>query len=347
MNKNLETKLAEISYLSTKLKKHLNEVSSLAAFFKKNEVKKKVLIEQEVLEHITLLEEEKQLITYFSSNYPETLKNIDNPPIILYYRGNISLIEQNILAIVGSRNPTIINEKFSADLSRYCKDNEIVTVSGLAQGIDSKVHKVSVKNTIAILGFGFNHIYPRFNKELLTEISAQGLVITEFFDITGPTKYNFPMRNRIIAALSKATVIIEAKESSGSLITSNFARDYGKTVFAVPSHPYDYRSAGCNRMINEGAILLQDFSQILQEYNFLTEGDLINDKKRASKKIDSLEKQEKLILNKLSTNGFEIQEIAEAINIDPEHLLEILGELELKDFIYRDMFGKIYRKFHN
>jgi DNA processing protein len=208
------------------------------------------------------------ILTIHSGNYPINLGYIQNKPFVLYYKGNIELINSNSIAIVGTRKPTLYGkwacEKFTKELINY----NLTIVSGLAYGIDTIAHKTALLNngqTIAVLGCGINKIYPKSNKALFNDIENNGLIITEFAPDTEPFKYNFPQRNRIIAGLSCGVLVVEAQKNSGSLITANHALNQGKEVFSIPGNINSLYSEGTNTLIKDGAKLVQNVEDIIVE----------------------------------------------------------------------------------
>ncbi|WDC84018.1 DNA-processing protein DprA [Caloramator sp. mosi_1] len=199
--------------------------------------------------------------------YPATLKLIDDAPIGLFYIGNIMLPEY-LLAIVGSRRATnygkTVAYKLSLELSKY----NLGIVSGMARGIDTEAHKGALDAngfTVAVLGSGFNNIYPKENIKLMNKIIDNGCVITEYLPDMKPYSFNFPERNRIISGLSKAVLVVEAGINSGSMITVNCALEQGKDVYAVPGDIYREQSKGCNKLIKDGAKLVDSIEDILEE----------------------------------------------------------------------------------
>jgi len=208
------------------------------------------------------------LLTWGDEDYPENLRNIYDPPSILYLKGNIIEGDRLAVAVVGSRNPTeygrLATERIGRDLARQ----GITVVSGMARGIDSISHKGALSGggrTIAVLGSGIDVIYPPENKGLYQEIAVQGAVLSEFPMGTHPDGVNFPARNRIISGLSLGVVIVEATLRSGSLITANFALEQGREVFAVPGNVSSPRSRGTNMLIKKGAKLVEVSQDILEE----------------------------------------------------------------------------------
>jgi DNA processing protein len=210
-----------------------------------------------------------QAITIFEPEYPTVLLETYKPPWILYAKGNSSLLTKDcLLAVVGSRKSTTFGEKSIELLFPQLIEERIVIVSGLAAGIDAHAHQMAIKlggYTIGVIAGGFNHLYPKENIPLAHEMMKNHLVISEYPPNTRPQKWHFPMRNRIIAGISKGTLVVEAKESSGSLITANYAVHEGREVFAVPGHILNSYSVGTNELIQQGAKLVLTSDDILEE----------------------------------------------------------------------------------
>lgn len=209
-------------------------------------------------------------ISILDQTYPEYLKHIYNPPALLFYQGDLSLLNQQLLAIVGSRLISSYGEKALTLLLPELIKHEITTVSGLAKGIDKKVHQKTIElggRTIGIVGTGLDHYYPFENESLQREIARNHLLISEYPLGTKPLKHHFPMRNRIIAGLSLGTLVIEAKYRSGSLITANLALQEGREVFAVPGDITNPYSEGTNDLILHGAKCVISPQHILEELN--------------------------------------------------------------------------------
>lgn len=209
-------------------------------------------------------------ISILDKTYPEYLKHIYNPPALLFYQGDLSLLNHQLLAIVGSRLTSSYGEKALALLLPELISHEITTVSGLAKGIDKAVHQKTIElggRTIGIIGTGLDHYYPFENESLQSEIARNHLLISEYPIGTKPLKHHFPMRNRIIAGLSLGTLVIEAKYRSGSLITANLALQEGREVFAVPGDITNPYSEGTNDLILHGAKCVLSPQHILEELN--------------------------------------------------------------------------------
>ena len=211
-----------------------------------------------------------EIININSKYYPKKLKNIYDKPISLYIKGNKEILNDFSLAIIGCREYTKYGEIVAKELSTKIAQKGIVTVSGLARGIDSMAHRATLKvkgKTIAVIGSGLDSIYPIENIPLANEIIKNGgIVVSEYVVGTKPQKMNFPARNRIISGLSDGVVVIEAKKKSGTMITVDFALEQGKSVFAVPGNITSKNSEGTNEIIKQGAKLITNVNDILEEY---------------------------------------------------------------------------------
>lgn len=192
------------------------------------------------------------------------LLQIHDFPPILSYKGNITLLNsKKTIAIVGARNSSINSRAFASKIAKELVEQGYVTVSGLARGVDTAVHEASGDNTIAVIAGGIDHIYPPENKELFERISNRALLLAELPIGSKPLSQHFPQRNRIISGLALATVIVEASLKSGSLITANYALEQNREFFAVPGFPLDPRCMGTNRLIKDGAYLLESSADII------------------------------------------------------------------------------------
>lgn len=211
------------------------------------------------------------VLTIVDEYYPAVLKTIKDPPLVLYALGDVSLLKKTpALSVIGTRVPSKnALKKMSLLLPPLLNENWII-VSGMAKGIDSYAHQFALKHdrkTIAVLGGGFHHIYPKQNVALFDQISKKGLVLSEYPPNQPPARFHFPERNRIISGLSFGTLVIEAKEKSGTLITVDQALDQGREVYAVPDSPAISESLGCNRLIQDGAKLVINADDIMEDWN--------------------------------------------------------------------------------
>jgi DNA processing protein len=210
-----------------------------------------------------------RLVPFGCEDYPPLLKQIADPPLVLYVRGDVSLLSRHAVALVGTRRPTAygssVAHRLAADLARRA----LVIVSGLARGVDSAAHRGALEvqgKTVAVLGCGVDVIYPRENKRLTDQIIASGTLVSEFPLGTSPQPENFPIRNRIISGLALGVVIVEAAEYSGSLITARLASEQDREVCAVPGNITSAQSFGPNLLIKQGAKLVDNWMDVFEEF---------------------------------------------------------------------------------
>jgi len=306
------------------------------------------------------------LITCHDARYPVILKNIYDYPPILYVKGNLKENDLNI-AIVGSRMASTYGMYTTERLARELALSGMTVVSGMARGIDSAAHRGALAGrgrTIAVLGCGLDVIYPPENKDLFYSIAADGAVISEFALGTPPNAPNFPLRNRVISGLSLGVVVVEANERSGSLITARIAMEQGREVFAVPGNIDSYGSRGSHRLIKEGAKLIENVHDILEEIlpqisgpprNMLPEE---REESRGITKTDlpvkktppspgssksSFSENEKMILNILTTKPVDIDSIIAKSGLNVNETMNCLLNLELYDAILQ-LPGKLYKR---
>lgn len=218
-------------------------------------------------EYNLLKQNDSRVITIFDENYPLALRGIHDPPVVLYVKGCLPADCGLAVGVVGSRNASVyglsVAEKFSAQLAEF----GMSVVSGLARGVDAAAHRGCLRTggkTIGVIGCGLGHIYPLENKELFREIGQKGAIVSEFPMSMPPISFNFPARNRIISGLSLAVLVVEASLKSGALITSHFALEQGRDVFAIPGKIDSPNSQGVNQLIKEGAKLVTSFEDIIE-----------------------------------------------------------------------------------
>jgi len=206
-----------------------------------------------------------QILAACEPDYPVHLRAIPSAPPLIYARGHISLFERKAVAIIGARNASGLGQKLTRNLAKDLGAQNITIVSGLARGIDTAAHIASLDTgTIAVVAGGVDHVYPPENEELMRQIADRGLILSERHLGAIPTSRDFPRRNRLISGLSAGVVIVEAAIKSGTLITANYANEQGREVFAVPGSPLDPRSQGANRLIRDGATLVESAEDIIQ-----------------------------------------------------------------------------------
>ncbi|WP_438969732.1 DNA-processing protein DprA [Methylophaga sp.] len=215
---------------------------------------------------------DRDVITLHDARYPGLLKQIPDPPSILYVQGDVTLLSQWQLAIVGSRNPSASGRNTAFDFARYLASGGLTITSGLATGIDGAAHKGALAaggKTIAVVGTGLDRVYPAQHRQLAHDIAANGALVSEFPLGTSPRPESFPRRNRIISGLSLGTLIVEAALKSGSLITARMAMEQSREVFAIPGSIHNPLSRGCHQLIREGAKLVETADDIIEELGAL------------------------------------------------------------------------------
>lgn len=205
-------------------------------------------------------------------NYPKRLLNCFDCPMLLYYRGNANLNTSRIISVVGTRNNSGYGKTVCENFIEELKEENVLVVSGLAFGIDTIAHKAALRNsiqTVAVLAHGLDRIYPEQNKSLAKQMTGHGGLLTEFISNTNPDKQNFPKRNRIVAGICDAVIVIESSKKGGSLITAELGNSYNKDVFAIPGRTNDAKSEGCNYLIkNNKAALVNSAADFLEFMNW-------------------------------------------------------------------------------
>lgn len=284
-----------------------------------------------------------QYICIEDEEYPEKLRNIYNPPLLLFYKGDLSIINNNLnIAMVGSRKPTSYGINCANRISYELSERNINIISGLALGIDSCCHRGCIKGkgkTIAVLASSLDNIRPASNISLANDIlSDGGLILSEYNVGHITTRGNFPCRNRIISGISDGVIVVEASEKSGALITADLGLDQGKNVFAVPGDISSDLSKGCHKIIKEGAKLIENIDDILNEYN----NSSFNNKNSIEYDIKDLSNEALKIIQAIKMQGvLQINEICDNTGIDIKNVNTIINELLLKDLVV-EMNNKIF-----
>jgi DNA processing protein len=207
-----------------------------------------------------------QIIAFSENSYPHRLREISDPPPVLTVKGHLPFLQKNIISIVGPRNASINGCKFARMIANDLGKNNFVVASGLARGVDTASHQGSIDNgTIAVIAGGIDHIYPKENTNLYNNIASKGVLVSENLFNAIPRGGNFPQRNRIISGISLGVVVVEATLRSGTLTTAKFASQQNREIFAVPGSPFDPRCQGTNRLIKQGAKLIENVEDILEE----------------------------------------------------------------------------------
>ncbi|MFQ5708352.1 MAG: DNA-processing protein DprA [bacterium] len=284
-----------------------------------------------------------RLLTFWDRDYPEPLKQIYDPPALLFVRGRLTPADNYSIAIVGTRQPShygkLVTERFATELA----SRGVTIVSGLAYGVDTLAHHCALQanaRTLAVLGSGVDVIYPGTNRKLSEQIVRQGALISEFPLGSEPERNNFPRRNRIICGLSLGTLVIEAGERSGALITASMALDQNREVFAVPGNIDNPKSFGTNALIKQGAKVVTCVEDVLEELGPQLSFGFPHDKKQRLD-LSGLDTNERTVLEQLSNEPQHIDAIAQSLGRPTSEVLAILLSLELKNIV-KQLSGKMF-----
>jgi DNA processing protein len=274
-----------------------------------------------------------KIITCEDASYPQNLKTIPGYPIVLYIKGELKPEDKDAIAVVGSRRASVYGLNNAGKFSGELALKGFTVVSGLARGIDTAAHRGALKSggrTLAVIGSGFNEIYPPENLKLAEEIARNGAVISEFPLRTPPLKENFPRRNRVISGLSLGTLVVEAARNSGALITADFALEQGREVFALPGAVDAVNSFGTNELIKQGAKLVSSVEEIIEEFALTA---------AQTPQLPGRQPAVREILERLSGEPVHIDELAKESQIDIPKLSAMLLGLRLKNLI-RELPGR-------
>ena len=279
--------------------------------------------------------------------YPQRLLNCYDSPTLLFHKGNANLNASKVIAIIGTRNHTEYGKQQTEKLVKELSSHNILVVSGMAFGIDAIAHKAAYKNdlaTVGVLGHGLDQIYPPEHSGLAKDMLKHGGgLLTEFRSNTKPDKHNFPTRNRIVAGMSDATIVIETGEKGGSMITAELANGYNKDVFALPGKVTDNKSAGCNFLIrNNKAILLTDAGEIIEMMGW-EERSRKSEVRRQKELFIELSKDEKIIIDILNEKGLvHIDELNFKSGLSSSSMAAAILNLELQGVV-TTLPGKLYK----
>ena len=256
--------------------KNLKELIEKKFKFKVNDFSKNEILDK--AENIIKKSEEHgiKILSLFDKEYPFNLKQIDNPPYILYYKGDLKKLRRNSVSIVGTRNPTNESKKYAFDIASKLSALNITVVSGMAKGIDKEAHLGAISslvNTAAVLGNGIDIVYPSENVKVYNKLIESGIVVSEFEVGRKPDRMNFPRRNRIISGLSYATIMVEASSKSGALITVDYALNQGREVYIAPYDEKLKEYFGNHKLYKEGAKIIYDITDILEDFDSIFSND--------------------------------------------------------------------------
>lgn len=280
-----------------------------------------------------------QILTWQDEAYPQRLRNIAQPPPVLYLRGELLPEDAWAVAIVGTRRVTPYGRQVSEQIASFLAGSGVTVVSGLARGVDAIAHQAALRaggRTLAVLGSGVDRIYPPENRALAEQICEHGALLSDYAPGTAPESANFPPRNRIISGLAMAVVVVEAGETSGALITAEFAAEQGREIFAVPGSILAPQSKGTNKLIQRGALPLLSASDVMQALNLTR----IGQHKAARKAIpgDAVEAQ---LMSALGDEPLHVDEIRSQTGLPVEKVSATLIMMELKGMV-RQVGGMQY-----
>lgn len=286
-----------------------------------------------------------QPLFFSDTNYPSRLKYCSDSPVLLYYKGNADLNAEKIVAVVGTRRPSDYGRKITSDFIQGLAGTGIVVISGLAYGVDVLAHKTALENglnTVGVLGHGLDRIYPQSHDRTARRMLSQGGLLTDFMSETNPDAVNFPKRNRIVAGLCDAIVVIESKRTGGSLITATIASSYNKDVFAFPGRANDPLAEGCNGLIKQNkAALIENAEDLL----YAMQWQKVEKTKPTSKQIPlslNLSEEERAILKLFEKkNALHIDEICQHCELSQGKVSTYLLQLEFSNLV-KSRPGKLY-----
>jgi DNA processing protein len=294
-----------------------------------------------------------RLLTWDEPQYPARLREIYDPPPLLYVRGNVELLNRHLISVVGARRPTPYGNQMAERISRDLADRGLVISSGLARGIDASAHKGALSSTtgatIGVLGCGIDVVYPKENKKIFEQMEQRGAIISEFPIGTFPAPQNFPIRNRIIAGMALGVVVVEGAQYSGSLITARLAMEFGREVFGVPGHVTQPSSFGPNQLIKQGAKLVTGWEDVVEELPTPVRAELMpvesaSHEERAALVEGSLSPIERPLYGLLSVDeARHVDELVELSGLTSSEVLAALFDMELKSVI-RQLPGKQFLK---
>lgn len=274
-------------------------------------------------------------LTLMTDGYPELLKQIYDPPLVLFCKGDISLLNhEKTIAVIGTRHPTQYGIEACSTVCEGLSVNGVCIVSGMARGVDTISHKAALDNdapTIAVLGSGVDVVYPAENKKVYNKIIETGVVISEYPPGTQPNPGNFPARNRIVSGLSNGVLVVEAATKSGTLITVEYAQSQGRDVLAIPGCITSEQSKTPNSLIRDGCVVVTDYKDVLNWYGWNEKAAILRD----TKIMQQLTLQEQTIINILERGNTHFHEIVGELDYSAPQLSSILVTMEIKGIIER------------
>lgn len=326
-------------------KSQLEKIPGIGTYTSKAILQSKSVLEKAEQEIKFIENNSIQVLFFTDKNYPQRLRNCSDSPVMLYYKGNANLNSEKIVSVVGTRTPSLYGKQMTEKLILDLTESGCLIVSGLAYGIDITAHKAALDNslnTVGVLAHGLDRVYPSVHSNYAEKMISQGGLLTEFLSETNPDKENFPKRNRIVAGMCDALIVVESKRGGGSLITATIANSYNKDIFAFPGKAGEILSEGCNGLIkSHRANLIESSADLLYIMNWNEEV-----KKKKTTQIPlflDLSEDEQIILKAFDTkNQLHVDEICYATNFPISKTSSYLLQLEFSNVI-KSLPGKIYQ----
>jgi len=324
-----------------KLFNHVNNFATLPAIDDFN------LVSESQLDFLLkkLDQESAEVLTILSNKYPVLLKQIFDPPGMLFCKGNLKLLGKAKISIIGGRNSSYSDLNFIKEVAMFLANNNLIIVSGLANGVDTSAHfGAGADNTIAVIASGLDICYPKQNYRLFEEIKAKGLVISENDFGCPPLAKLFPRRNRIIVGLSNVIIASNVKMKSGSMITCRLVVENNRDLIVVPGSPFDMRHVGSNKLIADGANIFTNFDDLGEFlnniYNTEFNGEIKTEEEKHVNK--NLERKNKTLLNLIPANGINMEDLMINLKVSQAEFLEVISELEMLGYIVIDHCQKVF-----
>jgi DNA processing protein len=294
------------------------------------------------------IEKYKILPLFFTSdNYPTRLKSCTDSPALIYYKGSADLNSEKIVAVVGTRRPSEYGREKTQEIISGLRDSGVLIISGLAYGIDVLAHKTALDSgldTVGVLAHGLDRIYPQIHDKIARRMTRQGGLLTDFMSGTNPDAVNFPKRNRIVAGLCDALVVVESKRTGGSLITATIASSYNKDVFALPGRAGDILAEGCNGLIKQNKAVLIEHSEDLLYAMQWQKKDAVSPKTKQIPLQISLNEEEKVIMGLFERKKtVHVDEVCQATHLPVSRVSGILLQLEFSNLL-KSKPGKLYER---
>ena len=324
---------------------HLLKIPGIGSAWAKSIIQSKTVLKR-AEEEIQFIEKYKITPLFFTDeNYPSRLKYCSDSPVLMYYKGNANLNQEKIIAVVGTRKPSEYGKEKTQEFIAELKESGILILSGLAYGVDVLSHKTALENglnTVGVVAHGLDRIYPQLHDKIAKRMIGQGGILTDFMSGTNPDAVNFPKRNRIVAGLCDALVVVESKRGGGSFITATIANSYNKDVFAFPGRAGDVLAEGCNGLIKQNrAVLIENAADLLYAMQWQEE----EKKTKKTKQVPlllNLSDEEKKVMDVFAVKPIlHVDELCHSTEFTISKISALLLQLEFSNII-KSRPGKMY-----